>query len=202
MSPGTTAWDRALPNGEKTRKALSTAHAGKSWRSLKEDFFPEDHGGEGALAFGEDNTAYCLLRGSSRTQAFIGVEKAPYYQDWEWKRPSVDYGPENGGLPPIEKVLRTSLGGPNLIRLSDGRLLGAGRALGPGRDDGHATLFWIDPEKSTMIKFAEFAGTSYPGIAEHDCMIWVTYVSSACHEDKWEIHLAKIKIPDRNHTDA
>ena len=80
-----------------------------------------------------------------------------------------------------------------LLRLSDGRFLGAGRALGPGRDDGHATLFWVDPEKHLLTKFAEMDGTSYPGVAEHDGMIWVTYIDSACHNDVWEVRLAKVR---------
>ena len=180
--------------GKHMMGALYRTRDGKSWRLLKDKLLPDDHGGEGAIAFGKDNTAYCLLRGSSVSQAFLGIGKAPYYQDWEWKNPKVDYGP-GYGMKPVQDVLRFSLGGPNLITLNDGRLIGAGRALGPDRDDGHATLFLIDPEKMTMTMIAEFDGTSYPGIAEHDGMIWVTYVSSLCHKDIWEIHLAKIKIP-------
>lgn len=182
--------------GKHMMGALYRTRDGKSWRLLKDSFLPEDHGGEGAIAFGKDNNAYCLLRGSSRTQAFIGIGKAPYYQDWEWKNPLVDYGPEFGGLKPVQDLLTYGIGGPNLIRLTDGRLIGAGRVMGPGRDDGHATLLLIDPEKGVMKMIAEFDGTSYPGIAEHDGMIWVTYISSACHKDIWEVHLGKVPVPD------
>jgi hypothetical protein len=181
--------------GKHMQGALYRTRDGKNWRLLKDHLLPENHGGEGALAFGADNTAYCLLRGSSSTQAFIGIGKPPYYQDWEWKSPCVDYGPGTGGLKPIREVLRVGLGGPVLIRLRDGRFLGAGRALGPGRDDGHATLFLIDPEEARMTMVAEFDGTTYPGIVEHDGMIWVTYVGSACHKDIWEVHLGKVNVP-------
>ena len=88
------------------------------------------------------------------------------------------------------------LGGPKLIRLSDGRLLGAGRALGPGRDDGHATLFWVDPGRALLTLFAELDGTSYPGVAEYEGEIWVTYIGSKCHQDVWEVHLAKVGTPE------
>jgi hypothetical protein len=180
--------------GKHMMGALYRTRDGKSWRLLKDKFLPEGHGGEGALAFGADGTAYCLLRGDSATQAFVGIGKAPYYQEWEWKSPLMDYGPEWGGLKPIQEQLTYGIGGPNLIRLSDGRLLGAGRAMGPGRDDGHATLFLIEPEKGVMTMVAEFDGTSYPGLFEHDGMIWMTYISSACHKNIWEVHLAKLKV--------
>ena len=88
------------------------------------------------------------------------------------------------------------LGGARIIRLCDGRMVGAGRALGPGRDDGHATLFWADTAEFCLTMFAEMAGTSYPGLVEHDGMLWVTYISSACHKDIWEVHLAKVKVPE------
>jgi len=181
--------------GKDTRGTLYRTRDGKSWRVLKENLFPKGHGGEGALAFGSDDTAYCLLRGESATPVFVGVGKSPYYQKWTWKEAEVDYGPEHGGPRQAGEVLTYGLGGPKIIRLHDGRLVGAGRAQGPGRDDGHATLFRVDPEKFRLTMFAEMAGTSYPGLLEHDDMLWVTYVSSACHQNIWEIHLAKVRIP-------
>ncbi len=39
------------------------------------------------------------------------------------------------------------MGGPKIIRLEDGRLLGVGRI------DGRVTLFWVDPEKGVFTKF-------------------------------------------------
>jgi hypothetical protein len=181
--------------GKDTAGVLYRTRDGKNWRALKDNFLPGESSSEGGLAFGADNTAYCLLRGSSRTRVFLGIGKPPYYQEWEWKQPTVDYGPEHGGLRPVDEMLGTVLGGPTLIRMSDGRLLAAGRALGPGRDDGHATLFLIDPDQATMTMVAEFDGTSYPGLVEHEGMLWVTYISSACHKGIWEVHLGKVKVP-------
>lgn len=168
---------------------------GKSWRVLRERLLPDGHAGEVSLAFGADSTAYGLLRGDSKTQVFIGIGRPPYYQEWEWKNPLVDYGPEHGGPRPAGEVLTYGLGGPQLIRLNDGRFLGVGRAMGPGRDDGHATVFLVDPVKSLMTMIAEFDGTSYPSIVEHDGMIWVSYISSACHKDIWEVHVGNIPVP-------
>jgi len=182
--------------GKDTAGTVYRTRDGKSWRVLRENLLPKGHAGEGALAFGDDDTAYCLLRGESATPVFLGIGEAPYYQQWTWKEAEVDYGPEHGGPRPAGEVITYGLGGPKLIRLRDGRFVGAGRALGPGRDDGRVTLFWVDPEKSSLTMFAEMDGTSYPGLVEHDGMLWVTYVGSACHRDVWEIRLAKVRIPE------
>ena len=181
------------PNGD----TLYRTRDGRGWRALKPGLLPEGHGGEGALAFAPDGTAWCLLRGDSTTQAFIGRGKAPYYQDWEWKRPLADYGPKHGGMQPVEKVLRYGLAGPSLARLSDGRWLGMGRAMGPERDDGYATLFLVDPERAKLTMVAEFDGSSYPSFVEHDGMIWAAFIGSAWQRDVWEVRLAGIPLPDK-----
>lgn len=180
--------------GKDTAGTLYRTRDGKDWRPLKQNFFPKGHAGEGALAFGSDDTAYCLLRGGKETPVFIGIGKAPYYQDWEWKEPRVDYGLGSDKVASAHDVLGVGLGGPTLIRLSDGRFLGAGRALGPGRHDGRATVFWVEPEAGQMTLFAECDGTSYPGLVEFDGKIWITFVGSACHRDQWEIKLAKVDV--------
>jgi hypothetical protein len=180
--------------GKHMRGALYRTRDGKNWRLLKDAFLPDGQAGEGALAFGPDGTAYCLLRGDSKSQLFLGLGKSPYYQDWEWKRPKIDYGPKHGAMRPVEEMLRFGVGGPKLVRLKDGRLVGAGRVLGPGRDDGHVTLFWVDPREGNLTVFAEMDGTSYPGVVEHDGMLWVTFIGSACHQNTWEVQLAKLKI--------
>lgn len=180
--------------GKDTKGALYRTRDGKTWRVLRENFAPKGRCNEGSLAFGEDDVAYCLFRDGVEN-VVLGVGKPPYYQEWEWKAPDVDYGPEHGGAKPGREALGASLGGPKLIRLSDGRLVGAGRALGPGRDDGRATLFWVDPDRNVLTVFAEMDGTSYPGLVEHAGALWVTFVSSACHRDVWEARLAKVPIP-------
>ena len=154
---------------------------GKSWRVLKEEFFPDGKGNEVGLAFGDDDTAYCLLRGGS-SRAVIGIGKPPYYQEWQWKHAKVDWRGD-GISRPANDVFKVSPGGPRLVCLSDGRLLGAGRV------DGRVTLFWVDPDKAVFTKFVAVDGTSYPGIWEHEGLIWVTYgVGNAS-----AVFLAKVK---------
>jgi len=168
--------------GKDGKGTLYRTRDGKSWRVLLNEFFPDGKGNEAALAFGADDTAYCLLRGGG-TRGKIGIGKPPYYQQWQWKDASVDWQGD-GVRRTADAVFRVSLGGPKLIRLSDGRLLGAGRV------DGCVTLFWVDPEKAVFTKFVEADGTSYPGVVEHEGMIWVTYGLS----DASGIFLAKAKL--------
>lgn len=180
--------------GKDCRGPLYRTRDGKSWRILTDQCAPEGRCNEGSLVFGEDGTAYGLLRGPRNAGAMLGVSLPPHYQEWKWVEPQVDFGP-GYGLLPAGDAFRVSLGGPKIIRLSDGRLVGTGRALGPGRDDGRATLFWVDPDKAVFRVFAEFDGTSYPGIAEHDGKIWIAYIGSACHQKQWEVHWAGLDIP-------
>ena len=178
--------------GKDSKGTLYRTRDGKSWRVLVSDFAPEGfNGSEGSLAFGVDDTAYCLFRGGAR-HALLGVGKAPYYQEWEWRNLSVDPGPEHGGTRPCEEVLQAPFGGPKLIRLADGRFLAAGRILWPWREDGRINLFWLDPDRAVLTRFAAFEGTSYPGVFEHEGMLWVTFTDS----DASEILLAKIDVPD------
>ena len=50
---------------------------GKSWRVLTTECCPDGYGNEAALAFGDDDTAYCLLRSDASTIARLGIGKPP-----------------------------------------------------------------------------------------------------------------------------
>ena len=176
--------------GRDAKGALYRTRDGKTWRALLDEFSPDGQGSEGSLAFGKDDTAYCLFRDPSRG-ATIGLGKAPYYREWEWRELSVDWHGD-GSVQPTEDAFRAPFGGPKIICRHDGRLLGAARVLGPGRDDGHITLFWVDPEKAVLTRFAEFDGTTYGGLSEYDGMIWVSYAAS----DASGVFLATVKVPD------
>lgn len=207
-------------NGKDKKGTLYRTRDGKNWRVLLNEFFPDGFGNEASLAFGSDNTAYCLLRdGCLRKPAgskdsvkqsdghfiefgqkdkthgssvpMLGIGKAPYYKEWEWQKLNVDW---NGDIRPADEIFRAPLGGPKIIRLNDGRFVAAGRMLGPGRDDGHITLFLVDTAKALLTMFAEIDGNTYGGIAEHDGMLWV----SCAGEDApgfLGIFLAMVKVP-------
>ncbi|MFO7908273.1 MAG: hypothetical protein R6U98_36885 [Pirellulaceae bacterium] len=169
--------------GKDAKGTLYRTRDGKIWRALLSDFFPEGRGNEAAFAFADDNTACCLLRGGPH-KAMIGVGTPPDYQEWQWKGAMLDWQ-GNGELQPVDDVWRGSVGGPKIICLKDGRFLGIGRL------DGRVTLFWLDPETAVLTKFVEVAGTSYPGLVEHEGQLWVTYGVGGASS----IQLVKVPVP-------
>lgn len=201
------AYSIANALGKNLGGTLYRSRDGKSWRTLKQGFTPDGQADEASLAFTADDTLCCLLRGNRKTIATLGIAAGPYYQDWQWKSPLLDWHGD-GATRPIHEVLRVELGGPKLIRLSDGRLLGAGRTLPPerpdgpwridpgdpqGKEDGRIVLFLIDPKSAVFTRVAEIDGTSYPGLAEHDGMICVTYIVH--WGDEAGVYLAKLPRP-------
>jgi hypothetical protein len=64
------------------------------------------------------------------------------------------------------------------------------------RDDGRATRFWGETDKSTLNRFAEVDGTGYFVAVEHEGKLWVT----CCDTQASAIFLAKIPISRRGGT--
>jgi len=143
------------------------------------DFFPHVPGpSEGTLRFQADDTALCLLRlndvpGAKTDHAHLGVARPPYTR-WEWK----DLG--------------APIGGPNMIQLPDGRFVAGVRLYDK---EVRTALCWLDPKVGKLTEFLALPSggdTSYPGLALHDGLLWVSYYSS--HEGKTSIYLAKVKV--------
>jgi hypothetical protein len=144
---------------------------GRKFKSLVDELYAEGEAGESTIRFRADGTALCLLR--HETTARLGTSKPPY-TEWKWQN------------------LNERVGGPNLIELPDGRLIAAGRFHRP---QAHTALAWLDAEKGTLTEFVKFPSggdNSYPGLALHEGMLWVSYYSS--HEGKAKIYLAKVKL--------
>ena len=126
---------------------------------------------ESVIVFDAKGMAYCLLRCSGPAQ--LGTAKPPY-KDWTWQS------------------LEVPVGGPEMIQLPDGRLLGGGR-LYDGRQ--RTSLFWIDPESAELteaLTLPSGGDTSYPGFVLKDGVLHVSYYSS--HEGKSSIYLARVKL--------
>ena len=139
--------------------------------------------GESSLLFDRDGSALCIARhdDAKDPSALLGSASAPY-TDWTWKR------------------LETRLGGPQLLRLPDGRIVVGGRDhVGQPKTN----LWWLDPKSARLTTLATLPSggdTSYPGLVFRDGLLWVSYYSS--HEGKTSIYLAKVKLPAATGTPA
>lgn len=130
--------------------------------------------GEDKILFDDDDNALCLLRHEFGNKLGQLGKAAPPYTDWTWTD------------------INHRIGGPNLIRLPDGRIVAAVRLYDKA---ARTSLCWLDPENSTLTEFLKLPSggdTSYAGMVWHDEMLWISYYSS--HEEKTAIYLAKVKF--------
>lgn len=131
---------------------------------------------ETSMLFLPDDSAYCLLRQDGVPKdGLIGKAKPPY-TDWTWKS------------------LGMRIGGPDMIRLPDGRFIAVVRLYdSPVR----TSVCWLDPEAGTLkeaVALPSGGDTSYAGLVWHNDMLWISYYSS--HEGKTGIYLARIQFED------
>ncbi|TWT98325.1 exo-alpha-sialidase [Stieleria varia] len=128
--------------------------------------------GEDTILFLPDQSALCLFRHESGSQmAFLG-KSTPPYQQWTWTE------------------MNRRIGGPNMLRLPDSRILAAVR-LYDGRQ--RTSLCWVDPDSATLeecLTLPSGGDTSYAGMVWKDDLLWISYYSS--HEEKTCIYLAKV----------
>ena len=159
--------------GEKFVRLYSSGD-GRKFSTLVPSLFDEQSPNESALVFLPDNRALCLLRRDGKPGHGLLGTAGPPYTEWVWK----DLG--------------TKIGGPNLLRLPDGRLVAAVRLY-----DGkvRTSLMWIDPDQGAAQEFLGLPSggdCSYPGLVWHAKTLWVSYYSS--HEGKTSIYLARVAV--------
>ena len=150
---------------------LYTSGDGKKFDALVDRLFDAGNPSEASLVFDGD-TACCLLRRDGAS-ALSGVSQPPYTQ-WIW----ADLG--------------VCIGGPQMLRLPDGRFVAAVRLYDGGE---RTSLCWINPQTGKLkesLKLPSGGDTSYPGLVLHDGLLWVSYYSS--HEGKAAVYLAKVKV--------
>ncbi len=173
-------------SGKDAAGTLYRTADGKNWEVVLGNFFPGRGYNEAALTFGADGVAYCLLRGGSGSQdATLGVGLPPYDQEWSWRKLDV-MRPDADIRRPFASTGARNLGGPTIITLDDGRLLGAARMAG-------VKVFIVDPDEATMTLLIDVQGGSYPGLAEYEDDIWYSYT----HSSKGPVALARARIPGR-----
>ncbi len=147
---------------------------GAHFETLVERLRDTEYSNESALVFLEDDTCYCLLRRDQNGVSGLLGRAEPPYTEWTWK----DLG--------------VRIGGPNMIRLPDGRFVAAVRLY-----DGEVRtgLCWVDTEAGTLTEFLSLPSggdTSYPGLVWHEDLLWISYYAS--HEGKTSIYLAKVRF--------
>lgn len=152
---------------------LYSSRDGEKFDLLSRSITADGQPNETAIAFEPDGTARCLLRRESGSKSgWIGTARAPY-TEWTWKD------------------LKQRIGGPQMIRVPDGRWLAVVRLHEP---HVHTALVQIDPDKGTMKKLITFPSggdSSYAGMVWHGHKLHVSYYST--HDGKTAIYGAVLK---------
>lgn len=154
---------------------LYQSRDGVSFDLLVKNLFDKGYPNESGLAFLDDGTCVCLLRRDETPRTGMLGTAPPPYTSWTWR----DLG--------------VAIGGPQLLRIPDGRFVAAVRLYDK---KVRTALGWIDPRAGTFREFLTLPSggdTSYPGLVWSDNMLWVSYYSS--HEGKTSIYLARVKLP-------
>jgi hypothetical protein len=172
-------WHRGLAysigyaTGDARLARLYRSYDGKRFDPIVKTLFGRGYPNETAMLFLPDETALIVLRrDQTDNTAQIGTAKPPY-RTWAWR----DLG--------------VRLGGPQALRLPDGRILVAARLY-----DGkvRTSLGWLDPATARFteaLALPSGGDTSYAGLVLHEGIVYVSYYSS--HEGKTSIYLARVK---------
>jgi hypothetical protein len=156
---------------------LYRSRDGVLFETLAEDLFDVGYPNESGLSFLDDGTLVCLLRRDEVPRTAMLGTATPPYTSWTWH----DLG--------------VAIGGPQLLRIPDGRLVAGVRLYDKSV---RTALGWVDPQAGTVREFLSLPSggdTSYPGLVWHDGLLWVSYYSS--HEGKASIYLARVTLPPR-----
>lgn len=169
-----TAFGIGYGTGEDRFVRLYRSRDGRKYETLVSRLFEPGYPNETGMVFEPDGTAVCLLRRDGGTATGQVGRALPPYTDWEWK----DLG--------------VRIGGPQCLRLADGRVVGAVRLYDGG---ARTSLVWVDSKQGRIEEFLRLPSggdTSYPGLVWHDGLLWVSYYSS--HEGRTSIYLAKVRL--------
>ena len=179
-------------SGKDAKGALYRTYDGKTWETVQNDLFPGGYGNEAALTFGKDGTLYVLLRAGLNAKVALGSSPPPHNENWEWTELDA-YWDDFGNRQPVKTIpgFERDLGGPKIITLDNGKLLGAGRVRGEIR----IALFFIDPEEAVLTRIVGIdQGSSYPGIAEYEEDLYVTYIGHVTGEGP--VYILRLRFPD------
>ena len=148
---------------------------GKHFQVLNPFVLDKDGPSETSIVFLPDDSALCLLRRDGGTKTGLLGRSRPPYRAWTW----TDLG--------------TRIGGPHMLRLTDGRIVAAVRLYEP---KPRTALCWLDATANTLTEFLELPSggdTSYAGLVYHNEMLHVSYYAS--HEGRTSIYFARVELP-------
>ena len=155
---------------------LYTSTDATSWTTHVATLNNNGYVNESSIVFMPDATAHCLLRRDSGTNTALLGTAPPPYTNWIWQ----DLG--------------IRIGGPEMIRMPDDRLLAAVRLYsGSGWTPARTSLCWIDPQAGTLteaLTFPSGGDTSYAGMVWHDNRLWISYYSG--HEGPTCVYFAEV----------
>lgn len=160
--------------GERFVRLYSTRD-GRTFETLLPTLFAEPEPNEAGLTFLPDATCLCLLRRDGEPGTGKLGRARPPYRDWTWQ----DLG--------------VRIGGPQLIRLPDGRLIAGTRLYDGG---ARTSLCWLDADAGKLTEFLKLPSggdCSYPGLVWHEGILWVSYYSS--HEGTTQVYVAQVQLP-------
>ncbi len=148
---------------------------GRDFRTVLPELFTDPQPNETGLVYLPDGTCWCLMRRDGNPGTGQLGRSRPPYTRWEWK----DIG--------------VRIGGPQLLRLPDGRIL-AGVRLYDGKV--RTALCWVHTGEGRLEEFLTLPSggdTSYPGLVWHGDRLWMSYYSS--HEGRTQVYVARIRLP-------
>jgi hypothetical protein len=128
---------------------------------------------EATIRFRRNGDAIALVRreGGDR-KGWIGASPPPH-TEWRWH------------------PTRHRFGGPNFLILPDGRMWAAGRLSLGGEQRTAIARMEVDAYEP-VLELPSGGDCSYPGLAWHGGLLWVSYYSS--HEGKASVYLAKVAL--------
>lgn len=172
---GKQAYGVGYATGKERNTRLYKSDDGRKFTPLTPSLYGEGYPNEASLLFTSADECLGVLRRDDKSpHAQLGIA-APPYDDWQWKS------------------LGVQIGGPQILKVDDGRILIAGRDY-----IGKATtrLWLLDPATAKLTELVTLPSggdTSYPGLVYRDGLVWLSYYSQ--HEGKASIYLAKIQLP-------
>jgi len=179
-----TTWHQGMAysvgySGSDKQGCLYRSEDGLHWRDWVTPFFPDASvfSNESSLVSDGDKL-YCLTRRDKAggAKAVLGQSSGPL-TSWQWQ------------------ILPLSIGGPKLVKLSNGEWLMAVRRINYKRWKAKTLLYKINPQTGKVKHWRTLPSggdTSYAGMVEQNGQLYISYYSS--HQDS-QTNIYLVNLP-------